>query len=100
MLTNDCGRLGVNRKACSSSHSETKPLSGGSPAIASVPTSAEPRHPGHAVDQAAELAETALLGRVQHRAGGEEQQALEERVIERVVERRGEAISAASSVLP
>jgi hypothetical protein len=40
MLMNDCGRLGVNRNACSSSHSDTKPLSGGMPAAASVPTSA------------------------------------------------------------
>ncbi len=40
MLTNDCGRLGVNRNACSSSHSETNPFSGGKPAHASAPTSA------------------------------------------------------------
>ena len=40
MLTNDCGSVGVNRNACSSSHSDTKPFSGGRPAIASVPTSA------------------------------------------------------------
>ena len=36
----------------------------------------------HAVDQAAELLDVALAGRVEHRAGAEEQQALEHRVIE------------------
>ena len=30
---------GANRNACSSSHSDTKPLSGGRPAMASAPTS-------------------------------------------------------------
>ncbi len=42
------------------------------------------------MDQSAELAEAALLRRVQHRAGGQKQQALEERVIERVIKRRGQ----------
>ncbi len=50
----------------------------------------QPRDPGHPVDQAAQLAEAALLRRVQHRAGGEEEQALEERVVERVVEHGGQ----------
>ena len=54
------GSPGVNRKLCSSSHSETKPLSGGSPALASTPTSVEPGDPRHAADQPAELAEAAL----------------------------------------
>ena len=39
MLRKEFGRPGVNRKLCSSSHSETKPLSGGRPALASTPTS-------------------------------------------------------------
>src|SRR5438270_648975 len=43
----DRRKLGVNRNACSSSHSETKPLSGGRPAIASVPTS--PSHATHGI---------------------------------------------------
>ena len=47
----------------------------------------EPGDPGHAMDQAAEPAEIALAGRMQHRAGAEEQQALHERVIEAVIER-------------
>jgi hypothetical protein len=46
------------------------------------------------VDQSAELAEAALVRRVQHRARGEEQQALEERVIERVIERAVSVIAA------
>ena len=39
MLTNVCGTSKANRKACSSSHSETKPFNGGNPAMARVPTS-------------------------------------------------------------
>ncbi len=46
----------------------------------------EPGDPRHAVDQAAEPAEIALARRVQNRARAEEQQALHERVIERVIE--------------
>ncbi len=38
-LTNECGIWSANRNDCSSSHSETKPLSGGSPARASAPMS-------------------------------------------------------------
>ena len=41
----------------------------------------QPGNPGHPMYQAAELAQTALLRRVQHRTGSEEQQTLEERVI-------------------
>ena len=48
------------------------------------------RHPRHAADQAAELAQAALFGRMQHRAGGQKQQALEERVVERVDQRGAE----------
>ena len=48
----------------------------------------EPRDPRHPVDQAAELAEAALVRRVQDGPGGEEQQALEERMIEHVIEHR------------
>ena len=66
MFSSGLGRPGVNRKLCSSSHSETKPPSGGSPALASTPTQREPGHPGHGADQAAELAEVALAGGVQH----------------------------------
>ena len=39
MLSTESGRPGVNRKLCSSSHSETKPPSGGRPALASTPSS-------------------------------------------------------------
>ena len=52
------------------------------------PREREPGDPRHAMDQPAELAEAALLRRVQHRARGEEEEAFEEGVIERVVERR------------
>ena len=50
----------------------------------------EPRDPGHAMDQPAELPEVALAGRVQHRARAEEQQALDEGVIEAVIKERDE----------
>ena len=39
MFRNGFGKPGVNRKLCSSSHSATKPLDGGSPALAMIPTS-------------------------------------------------------------
>ena len=39
MFSSGSGRPGVNRKLCSSSHSETKPPSGGSPALAMTPIS-------------------------------------------------------------
>ena len=44
----------------------------------------------HAVDQAAEMLHVALAGGGQHRAGAEEQQALEHRVVEHVEQRRGQ----------
>ena len=61
MLRYGLAARAVNRKLCSSSHSETKPLDGGSPALASTPTSVVPRDPGHEAHQAAELAEAALV---------------------------------------
>ena len=57
-----CGRSGLTRIAWNSSHSETKPLSGGSAEIAAQPT----RKAGgdrHAMDQAAQLLHVALAGR-------------------------------------
>ena len=50
----------------------------------------QPGDPGHAMDQAAQLAQGALVRGVQHRAGGEEQEALEEGVVDAVIQRRGE----------
>ena len=44
----------------------------------------------HAVDEAAEMLHVALAGRGQHRAGAEEQQALEDHVVEHVQEPGGE----------
>ena len=44
----------------------------------------------HAVDEAAEMLHVALAGRGQHRAGAEEQQALEQRMIEDVKQRGGQ----------
>ncbi|MCY1526353.1 hypothetical protein D9M68_613630 [compost metagenome] len=38
MVSSGTGRPGVNRKLCSSSHSDTNPPSGGSPALASTPS--------------------------------------------------------------
>ena len=44
----------------------------------------------HAMDEAAEMLHVALAGRGQHGAGAEEQQALEQRMVEDVKQRRGE----------
>ena len=74
-----CGSCGLSRIAWNVSHSETKPLSGGSAEIATQPTRKAKRGVRHAVDQAAELLHVAFAGRGQHGAGAEEQQALEHR---------------------
>ena len=50
----------------------------------------QPGNPRHPMYQPAELAQAALLRRVQHRAGREEQQALEEGVVQRVIQHRGQ----------
>jgi hypothetical protein len=49
----------------------------------------QPGHPGHGMDQAAELAQAAFVGGVQHRAGAQEEQALEAGMGQAVVEHRG-----------
>ena len=85
-----CGRFGCSRMAWKVSHSETKPFSGGSAEIAAQPTRKQNAVLRHAVDQAAEMLHVALAGRGQHRAGAEEQQALEHRVVEDVEQRRGQ----------
>ncbi len=85
-----CGSSGLSRIAWKVSHSETKPLSGGSAEIATQPTRNAKAGVRHAVDQAAQLLHVALAGRRQHRAGAEEQQALEQRVVEDVEQRRGQ----------
>ena len=54
---------------------------------------ADQEHEGglrHAVDQAAEMLHVALAGGVEHGAGAEEQQALEQRMIEHVEQRGGQ----------
>ena len=48
------------------------------------------RGPRHAVDQPAHGLHVALTGGVQHRAGAEEQQAFEHRVVQRVEQRGGQ----------
>ena len=61
------GSCGLSRIAWKVSHSETKPLSGGSAEIADA---ADQEHEGglrHAVDQAAELLHVALAGRASAR---------------------------------
>ena len=54
---------------------------------------ADQEHEGglrHAVDQAAEMLHVALAGCIEHRAGAEEQQALEQRMIEHMEQPSGE----------
>ena len=72
------------------SHSDTKPFSGGRAEIATQPTRNSERGARHAVDQAAQVLHVALAGGVQHRAGAEEQQAFEQRVVEHVEQRGGQ----------
>ncbi len=84
------GSCGLSRMAWKVSHSETKPLSGGSAEIATRADQEHERGLRHAVDQAAEPLDVALAGGVQDRAGAEEQQALEQRMIEDVQQRGGQ----------
>ena len=72
------GSCGLSRIAWKVSHSETKPLSGGSAEIAAQPIRNSERGLRHAMDEAAEMLHVALAGRGQHGAGAEEQQALEQ----------------------
>ena len=72
------------------SHSETKPLNGGSAEIAAEPIRKAKAVQRHAMDQPAQALHVALAGGGEHRAGAEEQQALEHRVIEDVEQRRGQ----------
>ena len=62
MLTKVRGTSCANRKACSSSHSDTKPLSGGKPRHRERADEREPGDPRHAMDQAAQAPEIALAG--------------------------------------
>ncbi len=72
-------------------NSLTKPLRGGNPEIAAAPTrNVAPVH-GMRLQQPAEVVEVAGPGRVRDRAGPEEEEALEQRVVEHVEEGAGEA---------
>ena len=76
--------------AWNSSHSETKPLNGGRAEMAAAPTRKQSAGDRQAVDQPAQAVHVALAASVQHGAGTHEQQALEQRVVERVQQGRGE----------
>ena len=90
MLSTECGRPGVNRKLCSSSHSETKPPSGGSPALASTPTSVIQATQGMLRISPPSLPRLRSEVACSTDAGAEEQQALEEGVAGDVVQAGGE----------
>src|SRR5580693_853182 len=79
------GSCGLKRIAWKVSHSDTKPLNGGSAEMATHPTR-------NAKDEAAQMLHVALAGAGEHGAGAEEQQALEHRMVEHVEEpgRHGE----------
>ncbi len=81
---------GVDKNACSSSHSETNPLSGGRPASARVPDQGHGGDPGHAANQATEFAQAALVGGVKYGTGGKKEQTLEQCMIECMQQRRGQ----------
>ena len=84
------GSCGLSRMAWKVSHSETKPLSGGSAEIAAQPIRTRNAVLRHAMNEAAEMLHVAFAGRGQHRAGAEEQQALEQRMVEDVQQRGGQ----------
>ena len=73
------GSAGLSRIAWKVSHSETKPLSGGSAEMAMQPVRKAKAVTRHAMDEAAEVLHVALAGGGEHGAGAEEQQALEQR---------------------
>ena len=64
-----------------------KPLNGGSAAIASEPIKNKSCRLRHALNESAQLFHIARMRRVQNRARAHEQETLERRVIERVIER-------------
>ena len=74
--------------AWNSSHSETKPLSGGKAEMASAPTRKKSGGARHAMDETAQPVEVAAAGGVQDGAGAEEEQGLEPRMIEHMQECR------------
>src|SRR2546423_1305774 len=89
-LATHCGSCGLKKIAWNVSHSETKPLKGGSAEMAMHPGRNGPRRSRHGLDQSAEVLHVAFAGRIEHRSGAHEQQTLEERVIEYVEDRRRE----------
>ena len=87
MFRNGFGRPGVNRKLCSSSHSDTKPLNGGRPALANTPTRAAHAVHGMKRIRPPSWPEIALTRRVEHGTRSEEQQALERRMARDLIEK-------------
>ena len=85
-----CGRAGLSRTAWNTSHSEANPLSGGSAEMATQPPKKKERRFRHLVDETAELFDVARARGGEDRARPEEQQALEERMVESMKQRRGE----------
>ena len=85
---NDCGSVGREQKRLQQQPFGDKAVERRQPGDRQRADQRRPCDPWHAMDQSAELAEAPLAGRMQDRPGGEEQQAFEKRVIERVVERR------------
>ncbi len=85
-----CGRSGCSRIAWKVSHSETKPLSGGSAGDRRAADQEHEARDPHPVDQPAEPVQVARAGGGLHRAGADEQQALEQRMVEHVQQRRGQ----------
>ena len=83
-------RTAERRIDCKVSHSLTKPLNGGRAAIESAPTKKERPSRGHPSQQPAQAIEIAGPGRALDRAAADEQQRLVGRVIDHVIERRGE----------
>ena len=76
------------RKPCSSSHSLAKPLNGGRAQIDRAPIPNSAAVAGRRRSQPAEAVQVAGAGRVLDRPGGQEQAALERRVVDQLEQRR------------
>ena len=87
-------------RACSSSHSATNAVPGGSADAPSAPTREQRRGDRHPRAQPAQRVQVPRAGGAQHRPGGQEQHGLERRVVDHVQQRRGQRQTPRASASP